>query len=66
MVVTVNGQMKDVAPGVTLGALIAQLALNPKTVAVQRNGDIVPRDQFHAVCLDDGDIVEIIRFVGGG
>ncbi len=66
MLVTVNGESRDVAADLTVGELIKQLALNPKTVVAQRNGEIVPRESFHAVRLNDGDEVDIVRFVGGG
>ncbi len=66
MLVTVNGESRDVAADLTVGELVEQLALNPKTVVAQRNGEIVPRELFHEVRLADGDEVEIVRFVGGG
>lgn len=66
MLVTVNGESRDVTADLTIGELIKQLALNPKTVVAQRNGEIVPRESFHAVRLSEGDEVDIVRFVGGG
>ncbi|HPO14111.1 MAG TPA: sulfur carrier protein ThiS [Candidatus Hydrogenedentes bacterium] len=66
MVVTVNGEERDLAPGSTLSDLLQQLGLNPKVVVAQRNGDIVPREDFPATMLADADIIDLIRFVGGG
>ena len=46
--------------------LIAELELAGKRVAIERNGDIVPRSQFDAVALASGDQLEIVVAVGGG
>ena len=42
------------------------MGYDPARVAVERNGDIVPKAQYSATTLADGDVVEIVRFVGGG
>ena len=39
---------------------------DPKTVVVERNGNIVPADAFAATQLHGGDVLEIVQFVGGG
>lgn len=46
--------------------LVERLELNGKRIAVERNGEIVPRSQFGAVSLADGDALEIVIAVGGG
>jgi thiamine biosynthesis protein ThiS len=66
MQVSVNGEPKDISADATLLALIESLGLNPKTVVVQRNDDIVERADFAATQLQEGDQLELIRFVGGG
>ena len=66
MTVIVNGEPRDLAPGSSVSALLEALALNPKTVVAQLNDDIVERGQFDATVIQDGDRLELVRFVGGG
>ena len=66
MIITLNGEPRDVAPGSTVSALLQELGVNPKFVVVQRNDDIVERTAFDATVVQDGDLVELVRFVGGG
>ncbi|MGD9664457.1 MAG: sulfur carrier protein ThiS [Novosphingobium sp.] len=62
---TVNGEIRRSDPG-TIADLIRSLELDPAKVAVERNGDIVPRSTLADVPLADGDVLEIVHFVGGG
>jgi thiamine biosynthesis protein ThiS len=66
MRVKVNGEERTLDEGVTLAALITGLGLNAGPIVVQRNGDIVERARLDQVSLNDGDQVELVRFVGGG
>lgn len=66
MQVTVNGEVRDITPDTTIGVLLNGLGLNPKVTVVQRNDDVVPRDEYDATLLVDGDMLELVRFVGGG
>jgi thiamine biosynthesis protein ThiS len=66
MRVKVNGEERTLDEGVTLAALISGLGLNAGPIVVQRNGDIVERARLDQVSLNDGDQVELVRFVGGG
>ena len=50
----------------TVTALIDEIGLDGRKVAVERNLEIVPRSQYLATALDDGDRLEIVHFVGGG
>jgi thiazole synthase len=63
---TVNGEPRRFAAGETIAALVASLELNPQKVAVERNGEIVPRRTLADVALAEGDVLEIVHFVGGG
>ena len=54
------------ASGISIAALIAELGLDAKRVAVERNLEIVPRSTFAEVQVEDGDQYEIVHFVGGG
>lgn len=62
----VNGQTVPALPGQTLLELLTQLHLQPDTVVVERNRDIVPGDLFATTILEDEDCLEIVSFVGGG
>ena len=63
--VTVNGQAQDAA-GKTLAELLASAGYETGRIAVERNGEIVPKAQYDALLLEDGDTLEVVRFVGGG
>jgi thiamine biosynthesis protein ThiS len=64
--ITVNGNQQELPPGTTIAALLEKLGLQPKYVAVERNRELVPRQQ-HAGCLiEAGDEMEIVTLVGGG
>ncbi len=64
--VTVNGEARRVAAGLTVRALVELLSLTDGPVAVERNGEVVPRAAHAAVVLAEGDVLEIVHFVGGG
>lgn len=61
----INGEVISAA-GQTLAAYLAAAGYDPKRVAVELNGDIVPRAQYGECVLRDGDNLEIVSFVGGG
>lgn len=63
--VKINGNLCDVA-GKTLAEYLATTNYDPKRIAVERNGDIVPKAQYDVTVLQDGDTVEVVSFVGGG
>lgn len=64
--ITINGEPRRVAAVLSVAGLVAELGLNPKKVAVERNLEIVPRSTHADVMLVDGDQLEIVHFVGGG
>lgn len=65
MRVTVNGDAREVA-ATTVAALVDELGLDRRKVAVERNLEIVPRSLHARAALGDGDRIEIVQFVGGG
>ena len=65
-VVVVNGEPRGLAPGTRLLELLAALQLDPRTVAVERNGEVLRRAELGEVELRAGDRLEIVRFVQGG
>ena len=64
--ITVNGEHKRVAAGLSIADLAAELGLVPEKVAVERNLEVVPRSTLKEVMVEDGDDFEIVHFVGGG
>ena len=65
MKVSVNGQIRNVADVCSLKALLDQWQLANQRVVVERNGEIIDPSRYDVLLLD-GDVVEIVRFVGGG
>ena len=63
--VTINGNPQNAA-GQTLADYLVTTDYDPTRIAVERNGDIVPKTQYGETTLADGDVVEVGRFVGGG
>ncbi|WP_294196409.1 sulfur carrier protein ThiS [uncultured Sphingomonas sp.] len=64
--ISVNGEHKRVAAGITIADLAQSLGLVPEKVAVERNLEVVPRSTLAQVTVEDGDELEIVHFVGGG
>ena len=65
--VTVNGAGRVVAAPSSISDLLSTLSLDARTVVVERNGVILrDRDSLPGIFLADGDVVEIVHFVGGG
>lgn len=66
MTIRVNGEPLEVAGPLTISALLADLKIDPRIVAVEHNLTIIKRARYDAVMVNEGDEVEIVRFVGGG
>ena len=62
---TVNGQSVDAA-GKTVAEYLAEAGYNTVRIAVERNEEIVPKAKYAETVLADGDVVEVVNFVGGG
>ena len=63
---SVNGQVQRLEPGANIAQLLDALELAGKRVAVERNGEIVPRSRYSDTRLSEGDALEIVVAVGGG
>ena len=63
--VKVNGEQRDIA-GKTIAEYLVSTNYNMKRVAIELNGDIVPKATYAKTVLKDGDSIEIVSFVGGG
>ncbi len=66
MQVELNGKTTQLDGVETVGDLIRSKDLKPRMVAVELNGEILPREKFDEQVLSDGDRLEIVHFVGGG
>jgi sulfur carrier protein len=67
LVISVNGAARECSGAcLTVADLIAELDLAGKRVAVERNGEIVPRSRYAEVALATGDRLEVVAAVGGG
>jgi len=66
LTIRLNGEPHEIAGPVTISALLADLNVDPRRVAVEHNLVIVKRDRYDSVMIGDGDEIEIVNFVGGG
>ena len=64
--VSINGTARQLPDAAGVAALIEELGLTGKRIALERNGEIVPRSRFAEQQLADGDKLEIVVAVGGG
>ena len=64
--VSINGAARQLPASTSVAALIEQMGLAGKRVALERNGEILPRSSFAAQRLADGDKLEVVVAVGGG
>lgn len=66
MEIQVNGEARQVPAGTSIAALLEELSLTGRRIAVEVNQDIVPRSRHVGFRLNEGDRVEIIHAIGGG
>lgn len=64
--ITVNGEGIENITGKTVAEYLAESNYDLRRIVVERNGEIVPKSQYDAIVLQDGDSIEIVSFVGGG
>ena len=63
---TINGVTQQLHASSNIAELIIELKLTDKRLAIERNGEIVPRSQFNTTSLQPDDMLEIVVAVGGG
>ena len=63
--ILLNGEQREFT-ATTVTALIDEIGLDGRKIAVERNLEIVPKSQYLGTALNDGDRLEIVHFVGGG
>lgn len=64
--ITVNGDPHELPGPSTIRQLVERLGLGTGPVAVERNGEVVPRKEHATTSVRDGDTIEVVHFVGGG
>jgi thiamine biosynthesis protein ThiS len=64
--ILVNGESRQVSGGLSLDSLLTSLDLRPEMIVVEHNGDIIRRDRYPFTRVEDGDMLELVHFVGGG
>lgn len=64
--IIVNGETRTIRSGTTVAALLAELGLAGRRVAVEKNQRVVPRAEHESALLAPGDRLEVVSFVGGG
>lgn len=63
--VKINGELFNIA-GKSVAEYLKTTSYDMKRIAVERNGDIIPKAQYAETVFEDGDSVEVVSFVGGG
>ncbi len=63
--VKINGEELNVS-GTTVAQYLIESGYDTKRVAVELNGDILPKNQYEITVINDGDNIEVVSFVGGG
>jgi sulfur carrier protein len=66
MMIQVNGQPREIAPGASVANLLGELGVTQPHVAVELNLEVVPRANHAVTILQDGDRLEVVTLVGGG
>lgn len=66
MIVTINGDRREIPDGLSVAALLDYLNMARERVALERNLEILPRAQWDATQVQPNDSFEIVHFVGGG
>ena len=66
MTIRLNGEPYEIAGPVTISALLAQLQIDPRRVAVEHNITVVKKARYDTTMINEGDEIEIVNFVGGG
>ena len=66
MQIRLNGDPFEIAAPMSISALLADLKIDPRRVAVEHNLDVIKRARYDTTIINEGDEVEIVNFVGGG
>lgn len=64
--ITLNGEEREFPSGLTIRGLLERLDLHERLVVVERNREIIRREEYSNVVVNAGDTIELVHFVGGG
>ena len=62
----INGEILELDTPIALAQLLAEKGFQTKRIAVERNGEIVPKSEYETTMLQNDDVLEVVSFVGGG
>lgn len=66
MIIHVNGKVIEVPGKITMEELVRKKGLDPDTVVIEHNLNLIKREDWSSIILKESDCIEILRFVGGG
>ena len=66
MKVTVNDRVREIEAGTTVFELVETVGLDPDAIVVEHNAVVLERERYDDTTLAEGDVLELVRFVGGG
>lgn len=66
MKIRVNGQEREISEGKILSDFLEDSGYKRERIAVELNGEIAPKTSYEKTVLQDGDVLEVVSFVGGG
>ncbi len=66
MRITINGKPREIDGETPLPAFLQAYGIDPRLVAVAINGDVIPKAEYDAARVREGDEIEVVRMVGGG
>jgi thiamine biosynthesis protein ThiS len=66
MKIHINGEEKEIAQGLSVAGLLDELQIRPARIVVELNRTTVSREAHESTSLKEGDMLEIVHFVGGG
>ncbi|MBM5571492.1 MULTISPECIES: sulfur carrier protein ThiS [Deefgea] len=64
--ISINGEPREFPAPLSIAEMVGQLALTGKRIAIEQNGEIVPKSQYAHAMLQEGDVLEMVVAVGGG
>lgn len=64
--IKLNGKERKVSPGTTVEQMLLAEGFALQRIAVERNGEILPKAEYASAAAEDGDVFEVVNFVGGG
>lgn len=66
MQITLNGKIHILEKNTSIAALMSDLQLDPRKIAIEHNLTIIPCSEYNDIYITDGDVLEVVQFIGGG